>query len=156
MEIGIIVHSQTGNTLSVAERLMEKLTAAGHSVSIERVSVVNDDEMDIQKIRLSEKPDISSYDLLIFGASVRGFSLSLAMQAYLAGVGSLAGKKTACFITQGFPFPWMGGNRSLKQMTELIASKGSAPYGTGIVNWPNAEKREKLITAVAEKLSSLA
>jgi flavodoxin len=156
MEIGIIVHSQTGNTLSVAERLIEKLTAAGHRAVIKRVSAINDDEIDIQKVRLSERPEIDEYDLLIFGAPVRGFSLSPAMQAYLAGVGSLAGKKTACFITQGFPFPWMGGNRSLRQLAELLANKGSAPYGTGIVNWPNAEKREKLIGAVVEKLSVLA
>jgi flavodoxin len=156
MQIGIIVHSSTGNTLSVAERIKEKLTAAGHSVSIERVSAINDDEMDVQKVRLSGKPDIGAYDLLIFGAPVRGFSLSPAMRAYLSGIGSLKGKKAACFITQAFPAPWMGGNRSLKQMVDLLASKGSEPYGTGIVNWPNAEKREKLITAVAEKLCDFA
>jgi hypothetical protein len=112
--------------------------------------------MDVQKVRLSGKPDIGSYDLLIFGAHVRGFSLSPAMRAYLSGIVSLKGKKAACYITQGFPAPWMGGNRALGQMAELLASKGAVPYGTGIVNWPNAEKREKLITAVAEKLSSLA
>lgn len=156
MEIGIIVHSQTGNTLSVAERLMKKLTEAGHRVTIKRVSAVNDEEIDIQKVRLSEKPDIGEYDLLIFGAPVRGFSLSPAMQAYLADVGSLKGKKTACFITEGLPFPWMGGNRSLRQMAELLASKGAEPYGTGIVNWPNAEKREKLIGILTSRLCDFA
>lgn len=155
MQIGIIVHSSTGNTLSVAERLKEKLSLAGHRVSIERVSAINDDEQDVQKIRLSKKPDLSAYDALIFGAPVRGFSLSSVMQAYLSGV-SLSGKKAACFITQGFPAPWMGGNRALGQMAELLKSKGAEPYGTGIVNWPNAAKRERLIGEVTERLSALA
>jgi flavodoxin len=112
MQIGIIVHSNTGNTLLVAERLMEKLSSLGHRVSIERVSAINDDEQDVQNIRLSKKPEPGAYDVLIFGAPVRGFSLSPVMRAYLSGV-TLSGKKTACFITQGFPSPWMGGNRAL-------------------------------------------
>jgi hypothetical protein len=41
-------------------------------------------------------------------------------------------------------------------MAELLRSKGTEPYGTGIVNWPNAEKREKLIGAVTDRLSELA
>jgi len=40
MNIGIIVYSWSGNTLSVAEKLQEKLSAAGHSVALEQVSVV--------------------------------------------------------------------------------------------------------------------
>jgi len=39
MKIGIIVYSQTGNTLSVAEKLKEKLAVAGHSAEIEQVMV---------------------------------------------------------------------------------------------------------------------
>lgn len=152
MKIGIIVHSQSGNTLSVAQRLNEKLSAAGHSVSIQRVSSINDDESDIQKICLREKPDIGAYDVLLFGAPVRGFSLSPVMQAYLSTFSSLSGKQIACFITQGLPVPWMGGNRALKQMVDICKSKGVTPYGTGIVNWPNAEKREKLIQTVVEEL----
>lgn len=152
MKIGIIVHSHTGNTLSVAQKLNEKLSAAGHSVSIQRVSATNDDESDMQKILLSEKPDISAYDVLLFGAPVRGFSLSPVMQAYLSGISSLNGKKAGCFITQGLPAPWMGGNRALKQMADICQSKGVTPYETGIVNWPNAEKREKRIQTVVEEL----
>jgi flavorubredoxin len=155
MKIGIIVHSCTGNTLCVAQRLQEKLSAAGHSASIQRVSAINDDESDAQKIRLSQKPDVSAYDVLIFGAPVRGFSLSPVMQAYLSGIGSLANKKTACFLTEFFPSPRMGGNRALKQMVDACRSKGAALYGTGIVNWSNAVKRERLIVASVDKLSAI-
>lgn len=155
MKIGIIVHSHTGNTLHVAQRLQEKLSAAGYSASIQRVSATNDDEGDVQKIRLSQKPDVNAFDVLIFGAPVRGFSLSPVMQAYLSGIGSLANKKTACFLTQFFPSPRMGGNRALRQLVDICRGKGAALYGTGIVNWSNAAKREKLIQAVVDDLGAI-
>ena len=155
MKIGIIVHSNTGNTLSVAQRLKEKFSAAGHTASIERITANNNDEPNYQKVQIAEKPDISKYDVLLLGAPVHGFSLSPVMRAYLSNISSLKGKMTACFMTQAFPYPWMGGTRSMKQMTELCQSKGASPYGTGIVNWANAAKREKLINDVAEKLCKL-
>ena len=40
MNIGMIIHSQTGNTHSVAMKLKEKLSAAGHAVDLERLKVV--------------------------------------------------------------------------------------------------------------------
>lgn len=55
MKIGIIVHSSTGNTLHVAQRLQQRLSAAGHSALVERVSAMNDEESDVQKIRISQK-----------------------------------------------------------------------------------------------------
>ena len=155
MKVGIVVHSHTGNTLMVAQKLKDKLLAAGHSVSLLKVSALNDEEGDAQKIRLAEKPDVSGYDAVLFGAPVRGFSLSPVMQAYLSQIGSLSGKKAACFLTQHFPHPWMGGNRAMKQMLTLCQSKGATVYGTGIVNWSNAGNREKLIQAVVGKLGVL-
>ena len=40
MNIGIIVYSQTGNTLSVAKKLEEKLSLAGHSATLEQVKAI--------------------------------------------------------------------------------------------------------------------
>ena len=37
MNVGIIVYSKTGNTLSVAEKLQEAIRSAGHTVNIERI-----------------------------------------------------------------------------------------------------------------------
>ena len=48
MNIGIIIHSQTGNTRCVAQKLKEKFSAAGHTVSIESISAANDGESDLQ------------------------------------------------------------------------------------------------------------
>jgi hypothetical protein len=109
----------------------------------------------MQKIRLIGNPDFSTYDVLLIGAPVRGFSLSTVMQAYLHGIKTFKGKKIACFMTQGLPATWMGGNRALKQLVEICRSKGATPYGTGIVNWPNIDKREKLIENVVTKLCAI-
>ena len=111
--------------------------------------------MTYKKYGLAKKTDTNMYDVLIFGAPVRGFSLSPVMQAFLYDIGSLSNKKTACFLTQFFPSPRMGGNRALKQMVDICCSKGTAPYGTGIVNWANAAKREKVIQSVIDKLCSI-
>jgi len=40
IKIGIMVHSQTGNTNSVALKLKEKLSNSGHSVDLEQLEVV--------------------------------------------------------------------------------------------------------------------
>ncbi|MGA1873758.1 MAG: hypothetical protein ACMUHY_08805, partial [Thermoplasmatota archaeon] len=39
MRIGIILYSQTGNTLSVAERIRDRLTKKGHTVKIDKVLI---------------------------------------------------------------------------------------------------------------------
>jgi len=156
MKIGIFVHSKTGNTLSVARRLQEKFTSAGHEASIHKIIADNDDEVDFKKITLQDMPNVKGYDILIFGAPVRGFSLSPVMQAFLTGVESLQGIKTACFMTQSFPYPWMGGNRALKQLCKICSDKGANVFETGIINWSNAAKRETLTQALLEKLCNLA
>lgn len=154
MKIGIIVHSHTGNTYSVAEKLKDRLSAAGHSVTLEKVTALNDDQMNPNKIQLKGIPDINTYDALIFGAPVRGFSLSAVMKAYLTNAESLKNKKTACFVTEGFPFPWMGGNRAIAQMKDICSSKGCEVCGTGVINWSN-KKRNSMIAETVDRFSCL-
>lgn len=154
MNIGIIVHSQTGNTLLLAQKIKEKLSVAGHMVSIQRVSAANDEETDVGKIKLIEKPDISVYDALLFGAPVRGFSLSPVMQAYLSGIEPLRGKKAGCFMTHFFPYAFLGGNRALNQLCQAVQAKGAIVTGSDIVHWSKAATRETQIEAVASKLSA--
>lgn len=154
MKIGIIVHSHTGNTFSVAQKLREKLAKAGHSVSLERVSCTNEDQIEAGKVHLTSKPPVSEYDMLIFGAPVRGFSLSPAMTAYLAQLDSFSDKEAACFLTEFFPFPSMGGNQAMKQMRALCSSKGIRIRETGIVNWSNLNRRKK-IDELVERLGSM-
>ena len=155
MNIGIFVNSKTGNTLSVAEKLRERLLALGHTVALERVVASNDGEMDINKIVISNPPSTQGYDLLVFAAPVNGFRLAFAMQAYLRGLPSLEGKRLAGFVTEAFPVPWMGGNQSLNGMEKLVNAKGGTLSATGVVNWRSPEKREVLIAKTIENIVAI-
>jgi len=154
MNIGIIVYSQTGNTLSVAEKLREKLTAAGHTASLEKVTVAGGRKPGDKSFQLETKPDPETYEAVVFGSAVEAFSLSPVLTAYLKQVGSLEGKKVACLVTQFFPYPWMGGNRAIRQMRKLCQSKGATVAGSGVVNWAKF-RRDKTTAKAVDRLSGL-
>jgi NAD(P)H dehydrogenase (quinone) len=151
MKIGIIVHSQTGNTLSVAQKLQEKLKAAGHSANIEKLTSVNG-QQNVKDIKLEKLPDLSAYDALVLAAPVQGFSASPVMKAYLPQLPALNGKKVAVFVTKGLYFKWTGGNRAISQIKSAVESKGGKVVETGIIVWMGAGK-EKAIPELVEKLS---
>jgi len=154
MNIGIILYSQTGHTYSVSLKLKEKLITDGHSVNIERIKVIGEVGSGTKDIKFETLPDTGPYDALVFGSPVQAFSLSSIMASYLTQIASLQGKKVAFLVTQFFPFPWMGGNRTVGQMKKICESKGAAVCGEAVVNWSNPS-REKRITEVVEKLSKL-
>jgi hypothetical protein len=72
---------------------------------------------------------------------------------YLKGVPSLEGKKVACLVTQQFPYPWMGGNRALRQMRKLCEAKGGEVVKTAVVNWASS-KRDATTAAAIDGLSA--
>lgn len=154
MKIGIIVHSRTGNTLSVAEKLMEKLQTDGHTASIERIIPEDEKQMDTNSVKLQAIPDAGVFDALVFGAPVHGFSASPAFKAFIAQTASLQGKKICCYVTEFFPFAWMGGNNAISQMKKLCTAKGAVIAETGVVNWKNGG-REKKITGIVERFSKV-
>ncbi|MDD3999674.1 MAG: flavodoxin family protein [Bacilli bacterium] len=141
MKIAIVVYSHTGNTLSVAEKLKERLIAAEHSVKVLKVSATE-----------GLQEDLSGYDLFIFGSPVQAFTLPLDMKKCLSGIKSLVGHKAACFVTQQLS-PWFGGNRAVRQMTKLCTEKGAEVYKSGIVRWlKNAQMREEQIEKLIDSL----
>ncbi len=102
MRIGILVHSMTGHTLLVAERIEKKLQEQGYDCRVERVSAHDEEALSKgqAKLTLDSTPDPKPYDALVLGAPVWGFSLSKVMAAYLKLLPGLSGKKIACFVTQ--------------------------------------------------------
>lgn len=154
MKIGVIVHSHTGNTLSVAKKLEEKLLTGGHSVSLERVVAENEDPAAAPKSPLKEKPDTAPYEIIVFAAPVRAFSLSPVMKNYLSQLPAMEGKKACCFVTQHLKYPWLGGNHAISQMKKILSAKGVDIIETGVVNWSHKE-RERQISDVVEKLGKL-
>src|SRR6056297_2104282 len=158
MNIGIIVHSQTGNTYSVASKLKEKLVTLGNEVELERLKVKGEDKPGKKDVTLEKIPETGKYDTLIFASPVQAFSLSPVMATYLKQINSLKGKNIGCLMTQYFPFPFLGGNRAIRQIINICESKGATIFGTGIVNWSRPGREEqisKLVETMAEKISSL-
>jgi len=155
MNIGIMVFSKTGNTLSVAEKLRETLLEKGHKAVLEQVTASNDVEMNPKKVVLSNSPSTQGYDMLVFAAPVNGFRLAAVMKAYLQGLPSLEGKLLAGFVTQAFPFPWMGGKQAINGMEKLVKAKGGELSQTGVVNWMFAGKRKALIAETVEKIAAI-
>lgn len=155
MKIGIMIHSNTGNTYSVAEKLRDKLIKDGHFVDLDKLEPVggeNTNETDIKKIIFDKQPDLSKYDALVFGGPVRGFSISPVLSAYLSLIPSLKNKKVSILVTEHFPYPWMGGNHTIGQIKKICESKGATIIATGVVNWKNKRREEKIV-AVVDNLS---
>jgi len=155
MTIGIIVYSDKGNTLTVAKKLKSKLKKAGHDVKLEQIKVVGGFKPETKKFKFEDLPDLDPYDELIFAAWVQAFSLCLPMQQYFEQVHSLKKKKVVLLVTQFFPFPWMGGNRAIGQMTKICKAKGAMVIGAGVVNWAGENRRKKKMKEVVKELSSL-
>ncbi len=154
MKIGIIVYSQTGNTLSVATKLEECLSVAGLSATLEEVKVVGGRSSGSRDFKLETLPHVEPHDVLVFGAGVEAFALSPVMRSYLEWISSLKDKKVACLVTQGFPYPWLGGNHAVRQMRRLCESKGATVSGSGVVNWMGS-RRDERIAEVADRLAKL-
>ncbi|MCD8499417.1 MAG: flavodoxin [Clostridiales bacterium] len=155
MNIGLIVYSYTGNTLSVAEKIRDQLQAQGHATTLERVHASNEDP---QKNRLdktaslTEAPDPLSYDALILAAPVNGFSLAKVMQDYLANRPGLAGKPVRLFVTHHFPKAWLGGSQTMRQFNKLCSANGAKVEATAIIDW-SSKKREQEISELVSRFS---
>ncbi|MBN1776000.1 MAG: flavodoxin [Oscillospiraceae bacterium] len=154
MKVGIIVYSNTGNTMSVAEKLEKALAAKGHSVEIKRVEAENEQSKPGSPVTLKTAPDIAPYGTVIFASPVHAFSLAPAMKLYLSQIASLNGKKTHCFVTQEFKKAWMGGNHAIRQISSACKTKGGSMISTGIVNW-SGERREQQIEEIVAALSAI-
>ena len=151
MNIGILGYSQTGNTLSVAERLAERLTSGGHTAAIERVTLQGEPKPGTPAVLLNA-PDPAGYDALVFASPVQAFSLAQAMKDYLTQVEGVSGKPVVLFSTQHLRHAWLGGNKAIRQMTALCEAKGGRICGSGGVGWSRKD-REARIAELLDRLS---
>lgn len=154
MNVGIIVYSHTGNTLSVAQKLERALKDAGHAAEIARVEPVNDNLNSSEPVELKSAPDVSRYDAVVFASPVQAFSLAGVMKKYLSQVSDLSGKKVYCFVTQALKKKWMGGNRAVRQIGSACRAKGAEVIDSGVVNW-SGSIREKQIEDIVSRLSAI-
>lgn len=149
-----MVYSQSGHTLLAAQKLRDALSAKGHSAVVEQVTTEGEVSPD-KPVVLKSAPDASQYDAAVFAAPVMGFMLNPAMKAYLAQIKDMSGKKAGFLVTQQLPFGWMGGDRAIKAMSELVKAKGGSAGASGVVHWGNEAKREKQLLEAIEKLCEM-
>ena len=150
MNIGLIVFSNTGNTLSVAERLEKKLSGKGNAAKLVRLNPKPGYQPGRAPTGFEELPALDRYEALVFAAPVNAFSLCLPMKEYLKTIEPLRGRKTALLTTEFFPYPWMGGNRGIAQMRKACAQKGGNVCGSAIVNWSRRDRERRIGAAVDE------
>lgn len=154
MKIGIIVHSHTGNTISVAKRLQDMLVSMGHDVKLEKLQLVDEEGSLKGNFNLAIKPDLDEYEAVIFAAPVWGFRLSGVMKSYIENIPSLSNKKIFCFITKGLFVNGFGGKKTINKVIEMTTGKGGEFKGYGIVCWTE-KKREILIQELLEKFRGI-
>lgn len=154
MKIGMVVYSNTGHTLSVAEKLREKLVAAGHAVTLTELETIVPLQMGDTTAELKTLPVIDNYDALVLATCVRGGTPAPPMRVYLEKVSSLADKPVVCLVTGVFPFANWGRDQTLAQMKALCEAKGAQVMATESVGWMSPG-RGKAIHSVVERLARL-
>lgn len=154
MNIGLIVYSQTGHTLSVATKLKERLSAAGHVVTLEQIETAGPVSPDATSVELKTRPRSDAYDALVLGSPVRGGVLPPPMVSYLEQVTSLEDKKVACLVTGFFPAAGWGRNQTIAQMKAICESKGATVCGSASVGWFSLSRKRQISQAV-DSLSAL-
>lgn len=121
----MVIHSQSGNTAKVAKALNELLSEKGNEVDISLLRTTGNIASWSGKFELRSLPDITGYDLVIFGGPVMGFRASPVIMKYLRQTGKLNGKKVLCIVTKSLPFLWTGGKQAIKAMEDELAFSGA-------------------------------
>ena len=149
MNIGIIVFSRTGNTMQVAEKLRNAVETFEHTAAIQRVHAQDEDPNSKQSVRLTDAPDPSGFDRVVFCGPVQGFALTGIMKNYMAQLPRMDGKQVELLVTQHFPKAWMGGRQALTYMRKRCLEKGAEVIAEGNVNWMNKARGTQIDTVVA-------
>jgi flavodoxin len=137
MNICIIVYSKTGHTLSLANKLKDKLDSLEHNTTLARLG--------------DSEPDISKYNGLVIATPVHGGSPAKAVKDYLGKLPSLKNKKMVCLATSFFPAA-LGRNQTLKYLKEKCEGKGAEVCDVGGISSLSFGKKKKTEELV-ERLS---
>ncbi|MBS3972872.1 MAG: flavodoxin family protein [Erysipelotrichia bacterium] len=154
MNIALIIHSQTGNTLTIAQRLKQHLENDNHKVYL--LHIKNKDDANTMKtpvdiITYGDLPS-TEFDVVIYGGWVQAFGLCLGFSEYLQHHEPQKSQKVFTYVTQHFPYAWMGGNRALSQMKSILAKKNMQVYSFQVFNKTNKNLEQQIQTWI-EKIS---
>lgn len=151
MKIKFCVHSQTGNSLSVSNTLMTQMKDTDNTFELIQITPSDEQQMDPNKITISPIPDGIGADLIVFGGPVHAFSASVTLLKAISMMENIKGKTCIIYVTQFFPFDWMGGNRALRQLEQALNEKGANVIYKKSVHW-KSKNRSKQIDALVSRL----
>lgn len=154
MNIGIIVYSLSGHSLSVAAELKDKLSASGHGVVMERIETVGPASAANEKADLIYRPAIEKYDALVFGFPVRGGAIPPPMASYLEGIPSLRNKKVHSFVTHFFRKEW-GANQTNSALKAICEAKGAQICYMGEITWFSLNRRKIMFQVIDKIMESI-
>ncbi|MBN2443020.1 MAG: NAD(P)H-dependent oxidoreductase [Spirochaetales bacterium] len=152
MKIGIIVYSQRGNTEKVAQKLKEKLTTAGHKVTVESIVTEGKINPGVKNIKFKVIPKTDPYEGIVFASPVMAFSLCPVMKEYLNQITTLKNKKVAFLAAKKLPFIWTGGSQAIAWMNKACKNKEANILGSGVMIWSSKnleQKKAELIESIA-------
>ena len=157
MKVKIIVHSENGNTKLFAEEIkkaIEKKNIGCDMTQIETDARMRNYNPSNQVLNIKNMPDIEGYDYVILGGPVMAFSANAAVMKCLRDLRSLKGRKFIPFVTQHFPFPFMGGTNAIAMMSREAKKSGAEVLEGSIINisWHDYKKD---MAEKAEKISDL-
>lgn len=89
MSAAIVYYSETGNTHSVVQMTLKRLTTRGVRPDIFRLKPLVKLNPGMKDAEFECLPDLSSYESILFASPVQAFSLAPAMSIYLAKSGPL-------------------------------------------------------------------
>lgn len=146
MKIGFIIHSQSGNTLSVAHKLMDQLNIQGHDVVLTHIKDedVNNSMQHPERLVTVVEEVKSNVDVLIIGGWFQAFSLCRGLNHYINHQLNIQAKETHLFLTHHFPFEWMGGTNAMKQLSKHVLMKGHVVKTTKIFNWSRKNNQHQI------------
>ena len=128
MKILVAYHSKTGNTKTFAEMIAQALRDSSHDADLHQLQTTEPlpDNVPPGFKNFTIKPgtDPADYDAIFLGGPVWAFSSAPVALKYCNELANLNGKLFMPFTTMAFPFSFLGGNRTLRQLAKPAASKG--------------------------------
>jgi flavodoxin len=151
MNIGIIVHSQSGHTAALAKAIAERFRSAGHEVDITPLMTSGLYKPGSHNFTISNTPeeeDLARCDAALFGGPVWGFKASPVIMEYLRWLTKLNGKKTMSFVTKGLPWKSFGGYQAIRAMDEQLEASGGTVLPGEILHYFFGFNKQRLQEAV--------
>lgn len=138
MKALIVFFSQSGTSAAFARIIAEKLRAENVDCDLELLKPIGKYRVHTKSLTFRNAPvDFAAYDLIIVGGPVWAFTANPPLSCWLSGIDvSLAAKKCALFVTQGFPFKILGGNQAATVIGTKLRALGADIVASEVVPCP--------------------